>query len=182
MSRPAMTPEEALAVVRAMDKGTRETLAGFVEFHGRQWAGRLALDWMRAAAPACLHRLRNARDVGTRWLDAVAQVEPAAVIEAATAPLPADLPEEVAHPPHDPFEPVSEDRARSLALRHTAEELRALRDRADTAGDTAREWLSAYTGPVLPRRQRWADLGWLTAALEARKALHMVEQRAAAIR
>lgn len=53
MSAP-LTPDELAAVVE------------FANTHGRTWKADLRDLWMRAAAPATLHRLRNTH--GPSWL------------------------------------------------------------------------------------------------------------------
>ncbi|GGB09149.1 hypothetical protein GCM10011491_41390 [Brucella endophytica] len=53
MNKP-LTPEQSAAI------------ADFAAEHGRKWKSELRELWMRAAAPAILHRLRNTH--GPSWL------------------------------------------------------------------------------------------------------------------
>ena len=49
-----------------LDHEQREALKQFAKRHGRLWKAKLAEMWVKAEAPALLHRLRNTH--GPDWL------------------------------------------------------------------------------------------------------------------
>lgn len=64
--RKTMRRISGLQVHPDLDHEQREALKQFAKHHGRLWKAKLAEMWVKAEAPALLHRLRNTH--GPDWL------------------------------------------------------------------------------------------------------------------